>query len=121
MEKTVLISIPIDDLQTIIIDCVNSCLKNSKYIQASPAEDEFLTAPEAADFLNLTERTILKKARNGDIRSSKRAGKLYFSKKDLTNWLKEGIRKSHAEILAEAQRHIQEVSRKKRSHGRSKV
>ena len=29
MDKTVFISLPIDDLQTVIIDCVNSCLKNN--------------------------------------------------------------------------------------------
>ena len=29
MHKTVFISLPIEDLQTVIIDCVNSCLKNN--------------------------------------------------------------------------------------------
>ena len=40
MEKTVLISLPVEDLQTIIIDCVNSCLKHNKQPdQPHPSHD----------------------------------------------------------------------------------
>jgi hypothetical protein len=33
MEKTILLSLPVEDLQTLIIDCVNTCLKYNNLLQ----------------------------------------------------------------------------------------
>lgn len=45
MEKTVLISLPIEDLQTVIIDCVNSCLKLNKQNNEPQKNSEFKYIP----------------------------------------------------------------------------
>ncbi|MCK9410928.1 MAG: hypothetical protein M0Q53_01420 [Prolixibacteraceae bacterium] len=53
MEKTVFISLPIEDLQTVIIDCVNSCLKNSKQVHSEqPTEtDRWFDLSELCNYL----------------------------------------------------------------------
>jgi hypothetical protein len=53
MKKTVFISLPIEDLQTVIIDCVNSCLKNSKQVHSEqPTEtDRWFDLNELCNYL----------------------------------------------------------------------
>lgn len=45
MEKTVLISLPLEDLQTVIIDCVNSCLRHNKQSAPPPTSPDFKYTP----------------------------------------------------------------------------
>lgn len=108
MEEKIFISLTKDELQSIIIESVSACLKYSKHILGHPPEeDQFLNLEEAANFLNLTSRTVSEKARAGEIPSIKRARRLYFSKQHLSEWLKAGSRKTNAEISAEADTYIQ--------------
>jgi hypothetical protein len=67
MDKTVLISLPIEDLQTVIIDCVNSCLRNNKQESKPPTDqpEQLLTIQEAAEFLSLTVPTMYSKVSKG--------------------------------------------------------
>jgi excisionase family DNA binding protein len=104
MNKTVFISLPIEDLQTVIIDCVNSCLRNNKQDQqpATEPRDQLLTIQEAAEFLNLSVATIYSKVSKCEIPVMKRSKRLYFSRTELTEYIKEGRQKTVAEIEAEA-------------------
>lgn len=108
MNKTVLISLPIEDLQTVIIDCVNSCLKNNTQESKTPTEqpEQLLTVQEAAQFLNLTVPTIYSKVSKGELPVMKRSKRLYFSSTELMEYLKEGRKKSNAEIEAEAEAYL---------------
>jgi excisionase family DNA binding protein len=105
MDKTVFISLPIEDLQTVIIDCINSCLKNNTQEGKTPTEqpERLLTVQEAAQFLNLTVPTIYSKVSKGELPVMKRSKRLYFSNTELMEYLKEGRKKSNAEIEQEAQ------------------
>lgn len=105
MDKTVFISLPIEDLQTVIIDCINSCLKNNTQEGKTPTEqpERLLTVQEAAQFLNLTVPTIYSKVSKGELPVMKRSKRLYFSSTELMEYLKEGRKKSNAEIEQEAQ------------------
>ena len=108
MNKTVLISLPIEDLQTVIIDCVNSCLKNNKQTNTKPTEkpEQFLNIQEAAQFLNLTVPTIYSKVSKRELPCMKRGKRLYFSSAELTEYIKEGRKKSYAEIEQEADEYL---------------
>ena len=108
MNKTVFISLPIEDLQTVIIDCVNSCLKNNKQVKSQPTEapEKFLTVQEAAQFLNLTVPTIYSKVSRGELPVMKRSKRLYFSSVELMDYLKGGRKKSNSEIEAEAETYL---------------
>lgn len=105
MNKTVFISLPIEDLQTVIIDCVNSCLKHNKQENHPPTE-QLLTIQEAAQFLNLTVPTIYSKVSKGELPVMKRSKRLYFSSTELMEYLKEGRKKSNAEIEQEAKAYL---------------
>jgi len=108
MDKTVLISLPIEDLQTVIIDCVNSCLRNNKQESKLPTEepDQLLTIHEAAEFLSLTVPTMYSKVSKGELPVMKRSKRLYFSRNELLEYLKAGRKKSNAEIEQEAKAYL---------------
>ena len=98
--KTVLISLPIEDLQTLIIDCVNSCLKNYKPEDKTPTalHDQLLTTQEAAELLHLSVPTLYSKVCKGELPSMKQGKRLYFSQKELVEYVKQGRKKTTGEI-----------------------
>lgn len=108
MDKTVLISLPIEDLQTVIIDCVNSCLRNNKQESKTTTDqpEQLLTIQEAAEFLSLTVPTMYSKVSKGELPVMKRSKRLYFSRTELLEYLKDGRKKSNAEIEAEAKAYL---------------
>ena len=108
MDKIVLISLPIEDLQTVIIDCVNSCLRNNKQESKAPTNqtEQLLTIQEAAEFLSLTVPTMYSKVSKGELPVMKRSKRLYFSRTELLDYLKEGRKKSNAEIEQEAKAYL---------------
>ena len=108
MNKTVLISLSIEDLQTVIIDCVNSCLRNNKQESKAPTDqpEQLLTIQEAAEFLSLTVPTMYSKVSKGELPVMKRSKRLYFSRTELLEYLKDGRKKSNAEIEAEAKAYL---------------
>jgi excisionase family DNA binding protein len=108
MDKKVFISLPIEDFQTVIIDCVNSCLENNKQEQTSTEQaEQLLTVQEAARLLHLTVPTIYSKHSKGELPNvCKRGKRLYFSKQSLIEWVKEGRKKSNAEIEQEAEAYL---------------
>lgn len=108
MDKTVLISLPIEDLQTVIIDCVNSCLRNNKQESKAPTDqpEQLLTIQEAAEFLSLTVPTMYSKVSKGELPVMKRSKRLYFSRTELLDYLKDGRKKSNAEIEQEAKAYL---------------
>lgn len=108
MEKTVFISLPIEDLQTVIIDCVNSCLKHNKQssTQQQPDKDELLTVQDTAKFLSLSVPTVYTLISKGELPVMKRSKRCYFSKVELVNYLKQGRKKTLAETASEADTYL---------------
>lgn len=72
---------------------------------AEPAE-QFLTIQEAALFLNLKVPTMYDKVKKSELPVMKRGKRLYFSKTELTEYLKDGKKKTFAEIEAEADKYL---------------
>ena len=68
--------------------------------------EQLLTVQEAAQFLNLTVPTIYSKVSKGELPVMKRSKRLYFSSTELMEYLKEGRKKSNAEIEAEAKAYL---------------
>ena len=110
MTKTVFISLPIEDLQTVIIDCVNSCLKNNKEeskTHTNQTEQWFaLNELIKYDPEKRTKPTWYSKISKGEIPYHKRGKKVYFLKSEIDNWLKSGKQKSRKEIEAEAEDYL---------------
>jgi len=64
--------------------------------------EQLLTVQGAAEFLGLTVPTIYSKCSRNEIPFMKRSKRLYFSSTELMEYLKDGRKKSNAEIEAEA-------------------
>lgn len=72
--------------------------------QQRPTEqpERFLTIQEAAKFMNLSVPTMYSKVSRCELPVMKRGKRLYFSLKELTEYLKNGKKMTTAEIEAEA-------------------
>lgn len=108
MNETILISLPKSEFQDIIIDCVNACLKHNHTTLPSLEEaDQLLTIQEAAQFISLSVPTVYGLVSKSLIPVSKKGKRLYFSKAELTDWIKTGRRKTIAETASEADNFLQ--------------
>ncbi|MBD3627663.1 helix-turn-helix domain-containing protein [Cyclobacterium sp.] len=76
--------------------------------------DHLMTIEETSDFLHVKKQTLYAYVSKGIIPHSKRAGRLYFSKNDLIQWIKEGNKRSF-DVEEEAKNIISK--RKGGSHG----
>ena len=68
--------------------------------------EKLLTVQEAAQFLKLTVPTIYSKVSKGELPVMKRGKRLYFSNTELMEYIKEGRKKSNAEIELEAEAYL---------------
>jgi excisionase family DNA binding protein len=66
------------------------------------SQEELLTVTQAAEYLKLQTNTIYVLTSQGRIPFSKKGKRVYFSKKELCQWVKSGRRKTHEELEAEA-------------------
>ncbi len=67
--------------------------------------DKLLTIQETAEFLHVQKQTLYSYVSKGIMPHHKRAGRLYFSKNDLIQWVKDGNKRSF-DVEAEAQKII---------------
>lgn len=64
--------------------------------------EQLLTIQEASQFLKLSVPTLYSKVSKGELPVMKRGKRLYFSSTELMEYIKEGRKKSNAEIEQEA-------------------
>lgn len=57
---------------------------------SADGQDKLFSIEETSKFLHIQKQTIYSYVSRGIIPHSKRAGKLYFSKNDLIEWIKQG-------------------------------
>lgn len=81
-------------------------LKQPTKVEPTEQPEQLLTVQKAAQFLNLTVPTIYSKVSKGELPVMKRSKRLYFSSTELMEYLKEGRKKSNAEIEKEAEAYL---------------
>ncbi|MBL7739363.1 MAG: helix-turn-helix domain-containing protein [Chitinophagaceae bacterium] len=64
----------------------------------TPGEDQFLTIEQACEFLKLERQTIYGLVSSAKIPCMKKGKRLYFSKNELSAWIKTGRKRTIAEI-----------------------
>ncbi len=77
--------------------------------QEQPTKEQpeiLLNVQEAAEFLKLEVPTIYSKVSRGELPVMKRSKRLYFSSIELMDYLKQGRKKSSAEIEQEAEAYL---------------
>jgi excisionase family DNA binding protein len=75
-------------------------------VEPTEQPDQLLTIQEAAEFLSLTVPTMYSKVSKREIPCMKRSKRLYFSRTELLEYLKDGRKKSNAEIEQEAKAYL---------------
>jgi len=69
-------------------------------------EDQLLTIQEASEFLKLTVPTLYTKVSRSELPVMKRSKRLYFSKKELIEYLKKGRKLTNSDAEKEAELYI---------------
>jgi excisionase family DNA binding protein len=98
-KQTILISLQVEEFQTIIIDCVNACLKHNQPTSGLKTDqEEILTVPQLADLLSLAIPTIYGLIHRRELPAMKRGNRVYFKRSQILEYLEQGSIKTIADI-----------------------
>ena len=75
-------------------------------VEPTDQPEQLLTIQQAAEFLSLTVPTMYSKVSKREIPCMKRSKRLYFARTELLEYLKDGRKKSNAEIEQEAKAYL---------------
>jgi excisionase family DNA binding protein len=87
--------------------------QTSKSTANQPDPEQLLTIKQAAEMLCLSVPTIYGFVHDASIPVSKKGKRLYFSRQELTDWVKSGRKKTVSEIEAEAETSLANHKKKK--------
>ena len=104
----IIVQLDSEQLSNLIQSSVRKVLKETPPQSVEPTDhpEQLLTIQEASKFLSLAVATMYSKVSKGEIPVMKRSKRLYFSRTELMKYIKEGSRKSNAEIEQEAQAYL---------------
>ena len=74
--------------------------------EVKPNADQLLTIQQAAELLTLSVPTIYGLVSRAEIPCMKKGKRLYFSKQELTRWIKSGRKQTTSEIAETASKYI---------------
>lgn len=103
-----LIDTRLGNIENLLLDLKLGSLTN--LVEPNTTND-FLTIQEAAKFLSLKVPTLYSKVSKGELSCMKRGKRLYFSQTELSDYLKQGRKKTLTEIASEADNYL--VKKKK--------
>jgi predicted DNA-binding transcriptional regulator AlpA len=66
---------------------------------STPEADQFLNIQQASELLNLSVPTLYGYSQRREIPVNRRAGRLYFSRHDLIEWVKQGRKISTSDAI----------------------
>lgn len=104
------------DFQDLITESVNACFKRQcpQQIEESNNEGEdLLNIQQAAALISLSVPTVYGLVSRANIPAFKKGKRLYFSKQELLAWVKEGRKKTFADIESETDAFLQKQKNKK--------
>jgi excisionase family DNA binding protein len=108
-----IIQLTTEELQTIINTSIRQALAEERKFhnqnKQEHEEKDLLNVKETAELLNLTIPTIYSKVNRGELPYMKKAKRLYFSKKELLDFLKSGRVKTEKELDDEAEAFLQNL------------
>lgn len=109
----IILQLDSEQLQIIIENAVRKVISEQTKRESNPLEGkDLLTITEAAEMLSLAKLTIYGLVCHSKIPCMKRGKKLYFSRKELTEWLIQGKKKTISEIQKEADNYLNKKKRK---------
>lgn len=115
----IIVQLDSEQLSNLIQSSVRKVLKETapQTVELTDQPDQLLTIQEAAEFLSLTVPTMYSKVSKGELPVMKRSKRLYFSRTELLEYLKEGRKKATIEIEQEAKAYLL-TNKKGLKHGK---
>jgi predicted DNA-binding transcriptional regulator AlpA len=107
--EQIFLSLTKSDFQDLIAETFNSCLKRNTAIHTPPTEsDRWFDLPELCDYLpdKPAKATVYGYVSANTIPCHKGAKKLRFLKSEIDTWLKQGRKKTVAEIEQETDQYL---------------
>ena len=102
----------LSNIETLLLD-----LKHQpQQVEPTALPDQLLTIQQAAELLHLSVPTLYSKVSKREIPCMKQGKRLYFSQKELVEYLKLGRKKTTGEIEAEAEAYL--TNKKRLSNGK---
>ena len=106
--EQVFFNVPLSKLEPIFKRWIKEAQTEIQPIKVEPTNqpEQLLTIKQAGELLSLTVPTMYSKVSKREIPVMKRGKRLYFSRTELLEYLKEGRKKSNAEIEQEAKAYL---------------
>lgn len=91
----------LSNIENLLLD-----IKHKPIETPQPESEQLLTIQQAAEFLKLSVQTIYGYVHRAEIPVSKGKKRLYFSKKELTDWIQAGRKSTVTEIATDAHNYV---------------
>lgn len=92
----------LSSIESLILDLKH----NPSRVEPTDQPEQLLTIQQAAEFLSLSVPTLYTKVSKSELPVMKRGKRLYFSRTELMDYIKDGRKKSNTEIEAEAEAYL---------------
>jgi excisionase family DNA binding protein len=103
----IIVQLDSEQLNSLIQNAVRKVISETpKAEQPTETPDQLLTVHEAAEFLSLAVPTVYTMVSRGELPVMKRSKRLYFSRIELMDYLKQGRKKTAAETASEAESYL---------------
>lgn len=93
------------------LDIIERLLQQQNEQKSTVPVGDLLTVNKAAEFLSLATPTIYTKVSKGELPFMKRGKRLYFSRLELSEYLKAGHKATNSEILSGASQYLTKKNR----------
>jgi len=98
----IIVQLDSEQLSNLVQNAVRKAISEApQNNSAVPEADQLLTIQQAAEILCLSVPTIYGLVSRSEIPCMKKGKRLYFSKEEITNWIKTGRKKTISEIEME--------------------
>lgn len=105
MENLVFTQLSIPEIRQIFRQELQTFFQSQSLAQPPIEQEQLLTIQQAAEFLSLSVPTIYGLVSKSQLPVNKKGNRLYFTKQELTEWVKAGRKKTAAEIELTAQKY----------------
>ncbi len=111
--EAVIIPITREQLSEIISAAVEEGVQRALSLRSEAAasgDEDLLDAGQAASLLRLTIRSVYNKTSQRELPFMKRGRKIYFSRRELLDWMSEGRCRTRTESLSLAESHLRRLT-----------
>ena len=92
----------LSSIETLLLDIKHQ----PQQVEPTDHSDQLLTIQQAAEFLRLSVPTLYSKCSKSELPYMKRSKRLYFSREQLTEYIKAGRKLTNAEIQQQADQYL---------------